>query len=42
MVCGDILEMSPPYDTTGATAIVGPHIAMEMCCLALCNKRNYL
>ncbi|MBQ2263387.1 MAG: agmatinase [Loktanella sp.] len=40
MVGGDIVEVSPPYDTTGATAIAGAHVAMELCCLALWNKRN--
>ena len=40
MVGGDIVEVSPPYDTTGATAIAGAHIAMELCCLALWNKRK--
>ena len=40
MVGGDIVEVSPPYDTTGATAIAGAHVAMELCCLALWNKRK--
>lgn len=40
MVGGDIVEVSPPYDTTGATAVAGAHVAMELCCLALCNKRK--
>jgi len=40
MVGGDVVEVSPPYDTTGATAIAGAHIAMELCCLALWNKRK--
>ncbi|MEJ6402208.1 agmatinase [Yoonia sp. 2307UL14-13] len=40
MVGGDVVEVSPPYDTTGATAIAGAHVAMELCCLALWNKRN--
>ncbi|PUB12747.1 agmatinase [Yoonia sediminilitoris] len=40
MVGGDIVEVSPPYDTTGATAVAGAHIAMELCCLALWNKRK--
>ena len=40
IVGGDIVEVSPPYDTTGATAIAGAHIAMELCCLALWNKRK--
>ncbi len=39
-VGGDIVEVSPPYDTTGATAIAGAHVAMELCCLALWNKRK--
>jgi agmatinase len=40
MVGGDIVEVSPPYDTTGATAIAGAHVAVELCCLALWNKRK--
>ena len=40
MVGGDIVEVSPPYDTTGATAVAGAHVAMELCCLALWNKRK--
>ncbi|MGJ8624038.1 MAG: agmatinase [Yoonia sp.] len=40
VVGGDVVEVSPPYDTTGATAIAGAHIAMELCCLALWNKRK--
>lgn len=33
IVGGDIVEVSPPYDTTGATAIAGAHVAMELICL---------
>ncbi len=40
LVGGDVVEVSPPFDTTGATAIAGAHIAMELCCLALWNKRE--
>ena len=40
MVGGDVVEVSPPYDTTGATAVAGAHVAMELCCLALWNKRK--
>ena len=29
----DLVEVSPPYDPTGATAIAGAHMAMEMLCL---------
>jgi agmatinase len=30
---GDIVEVSPPFDTTGATAIAGAHVATEILCL---------
>ncbi len=33
LVGGDMVEVSPPYDTTGATAIAGAHVIMEMLCL---------
>lgn len=33
VVGGDIVEVSPPFDTTGATAIAGAHIATEILCL---------
>ena len=33
MVGGDIVEVSPPFDTTGATAIAGAHVATELICL---------
>jgi len=33
MVGGDIVEVSPAYDTTGATAIAGAHVAYELICL---------
>lgn len=33
MVGGDVVEVSPPYDTTGATAIAGAHVAYELVCL---------
>lgn len=37
---GDIVEVSPPYDTTGATAIAGAHVAMEILCLYCWTRRN--
>ena len=40
VVGGDVVEVSPPYDTTGATAIAGAHVATELSCLALWNKRS--
>ncbi|MCE0504584.1 agmatinase [Roseivivax sp. GX 12232] len=33
LVGGDVVEISPPYDTTGATAVAGAHVAMEIICL---------
>jgi agmatinase len=30
---GDIVEVSPPFDTTGATAIAGAHVALSIICL---------
>ncbi|MFE3836954.1 agmatinase [Pseudogemmobacter sonorensis] len=33
LVGGDVVEVSPPYDTTGATAIAGAHVAHEILCL---------
>ncbi|SMP13451.1 agmatinase [Shimia sagamensis] len=33
LVGGDVVEVSPPFDTTGATAIAGAHIALELICL---------
>ncbi|WP_353472667.1 agmatinase [Salipiger sp. H15] len=33
LVGGDVVEVSPPFDTTGATAIAGAHVAMELLCL---------
>lgn len=30
---GDVVEVSPPYDTTGATAIAGAHVALDICSL---------
>ena len=40
LVGGDVVEVSPPYDSTGATAIAGAHVAMEILCLLLWNKRG--
>ena len=33
MIGGDVVEVSPPYDTTGATAVAGAHVAMELIAL---------
>lgn len=37
---GDVVEVSPPYDTTGATAIMGAHVAMELICLYGWTRRR--
>jgi len=39
-VGGDVVEVSPPYDAGNVTAVAGAHVAMELCCLALWNKRK--
>ncbi|MBZ0130956.1 MAG: agmatinase [Rhodobacteraceae bacterium] len=35
----DVVEVSPAYDTTGATAIAGAHVAMELLCLWAHNRQ---
>lgn len=40
LVGGDVVEVSPPYDTTGATAINGAHVAMEILSLYCYTRRN--
>lgn len=37
---GDIVEVAPPYDTTGATAIAGAHVATEILCLYGWTRRK--
>ncbi|MCY4152346.1 MAG: agmatinase [Aestuariivita sp.] len=39
---GDVVEVSPPYDTTGATAIAAAHIATEIICLIGSPKKSAL
>lgn len=33
LVGGDVVEVSPPFDTTGVTAVMGAHVATELLCL---------
>ncbi|ETX30680.1 agmatinase [Roseivivax isoporae] len=33
LVGGDVVEVSPQYDHSGATAVAGAHVAMEILCL---------
>jgi agmatinase len=37
---GDVVEVSPPYDTTGATAIAGAHVTMELIALYGWTRRR--
>ena len=40
MVGGDVVEVSPPFDPAGITAIAGAHVAMELICLYCFNRRR--
>ncbi|WP_397542986.1 agmatinase [Roseovarius salis] len=33
MVGGDVVEVSPPFDTSGATAVAGAHVVTDLICL---------
>jgi agmatinase len=37
---GDVVEVSPPYDAGGATAVAGAHAAMELICLYGWTRRK--
>ena len=39
LVGGDLVEVSPPYDTTGNTAVIGANLLYEMLCV-LPDNRN--
>lgn len=39
MVGGDVVEVSPPYDHGAITAVAGAHVATELMCLHLWNRR---
>jgi guanidinobutyrase len=40
LVGGDLVEMSPPYDTTGNTALLAANLVFEMLCSLPGCKRN--
>ena len=40
MIGGDVVEVSPQYDASGATAVAGAHAAMELVCLYCWNLRT--
>jgi guanidinobutyrase len=33
LIGGDLVEVSPPYDTTGNTALIGANLLYEMLCV---------
>ncbi len=39
LVGGDVVEVSPPFDPSGVTAVAGAHVAMEILCLWAWNRR---
>ncbi|MEM6728042.1 MAG: arginase family protein, partial [Pseudomonadota bacterium] len=36
----DVVEVSPSYDASGATAIAASQVAMELCCLYCSNLKE--
>ena len=40
MVGGDVVEVSPPFDTAGITAVAGAHVAMDLICLWCWTRRR--
>ncbi|WP_099827453.1 agmatinase [Oceaniglobus indicus] len=40
LVGGDVVEVAPSYDTTGATAVAAAHVAMELICLYGWTRRR--
>ena len=40
MIGGDVVEVSPSYDTSGATAIAGAHAVTELLCIWGSNSKN--
>lgn len=42
LVGGDVVEVSPPFDTADITAVAGAHVAMELLCLWGWTRRGVL
>lgn len=40
MIGGDVVEVSPPFDPAGITAIAGAHVALELICLWCWPRRE--
>jgi agmatinase len=40
LVAGDVVEVSPPFDAGGITAVAGAHVAMEILCLWCWTRRT--
>ena len=39
VIGGDVVEVSPPFDPSGITAIAGAHVATDILCLMAWNRR---
>lgn len=40
LVGGDVVEVAPPFDPSGATAVAGAHAAVELMCLFAAARRH--
>ncbi len=40
MVAGDVVEVSPPFDHAGITALLGAHVGYELICIWAWNRRT--
>ena len=40
IAAGDVVEVSPPYDTSGITALAGANLAWELLCLLARYRRR--
>jgi agmatinase len=40
MVGGDVVEISPSYDNSSATAVAGAHVVTELLCIWGTNPKN--
>lgn len=40
VIGGDVVEVSPPYDSSGITAVAAAHVATEIMCLWATARKN--
>ena len=38
----DVVEVSPPYDTSGITSVAGAHVAVDLICLWASGKQIWM